>query len=300
MRIALIGSSGQLGSDLHPRLQAAGHNVVPLRHADIEITDDANVAAVLELLRPDLVLNTAAYNLVDKAEDEPEAAMSVNAIGPKNLACLCEANRWRLMHISTDYVFGDVTGSIIRTRTELDPANPIGRYGLSKRIGERSVVEQCSRNFVVRTCGLYGVAALRGGGKGNFVETMLRLGRERKQLRVVDDQRCTPTSTADLADALVKLVVTDAFGLYHATNSGSMTWCEFAREIFRLSNMDVEVIPITTAEFGSKAKRPVYSVLDCKKLASVIGEPLPDWHDALARYLANRAASNSFPVRTQS
>ena len=300
MRIALIGSSGQLGSDLHPRLQAAGHDVVPLRHADIEITDEANVAAVLEPLRPDLVLNTAAYNLVDKAEDEPEAAMSVNAIGPKNLACLCEANRWRLMHISTDYVFGDVTGSIVRPRTELDPANPIGRYGLSKRTGERSVVEQCSRSFVVRTCGLYGVAALHGGGKGNFVETMLRLGRERKQLRVVNDQRCTPTSTADLADALVKLVVTDAFGLYHATNSGSMTWCEFAREIFRLANMDVEVIPITTAEFGSKAKRPAFSVLDCSKLATIIGGPLPDWHDAVARYLANRAASNSFPEKTQS
>ena len=298
MRIALIGSNGQLGSDLLPRLQAAGHDVVPLRHVDIEITDDANVAAVLELLRPGLVLNTAAYNLVDKAEDEPEAAMAINAIGPKNLAYFCEANRWCLMQISTDYVFGDVTDSIVRPRTELDPANPIGRYGLSKRTGEQSVVEHCSRSFVVRTCGLYGVAALRGGGKGNFVETMLRLGRERKQLRIVDDQTCTPTSTADLADALVKLIATDAFGLYHATNSSSMTWCEFAREIFRLAKMDVEVIPITSAEFGAKAKRPEYSVLDCSKLASVIGEPLPDWHDALARYLANRTTSNSLPEKT--
>ena len=140
----------------------------------------------------------------------------------------------------------------------------------------------------MRTCGLYGLAALHGAGKGNFVETMLRLGRERKQLRVVDDQTCTPTSSADLADALVKLIATDAFGLYHATNAGSMTWCEFAREIFRLAKLDVEVIPITTAEFGAKAKRPAYSVLDCSKLASVIGEPLPDWHDAIARYLASR------------
>ena len=285
MRIALIGSTGQLGSDLLPCLQTAGHGVVSLRHADIEITDAANVATVLEPLRPDLVLNTAAYNLVDKAEDEPDAAMSVNATGPRNLARLCAAQDWRLMHISTDYVFD---GASVQPWTECDLAKPAGRYAFSKWTGEQLVQQECSRSFVVRTCGLYGLAALRGAGKGNFVETMLRLGRDRKQLRVVDDQRCTPTSTADLADALVKLIATDAFGLYHATNSGSLTWCEFARDIFRLAKLDVEVIPITTAEFGAKAKRPAYSVLDCSKLASVIGGPLPDWHDALARYMERR------------
>ena len=310
MRIALIGSNGQLGSDLLPRLRTAGHNVFPLRHADIEITDAANATIALEPLMPDLVLNTAAYNLVDKAEDEPDAANEVNAIGPFNLARLCEDNGWRLMHVSTDYVFGHATpglvgpnqtaGENVQAWTETDQPEPLGKYGRSKRGGELAVVATCSQHFVVRTCGLYGFASLYGGGKGNFVETMLRLGRERKQLRVVDDQRCTPTSTADLADALVKLIATDAFGLYHATNSGSMTWCEFACEIFRLAKMNVELIPITTAEFGSKAKRPAFSVLDCNKLATIIGGPLPDWHDALARYLANRAASNSFPGGTQS
>lgn len=288
MRIALIGSTGQLGSDLLPRLQTAGHDVAPLRHVEIEITDPTNIAAVLEPLRPDLVLNTAAYNLVDKAEDEPDVAMAVNGNGPRNLARLCETNGWRFMHISTDYVFGKSARPSAGPFTELDLAVPDCKYGLSKWTGEQFTLTECSRSFAVRTCGLYGLAALRGGGKGNFVETMLRLGRERQQLRVVDDQRCTPTSTADLADALVKLIATDAFGLYHATNSGSATWCEFAREIFRLAKMDVEVLPITTAEFGAKAKRPTYSVLDCSKLASVIGGPLPDWHDALARYLANR------------
>ena len=293
MRIALIGSAGQLGSDLFPCLQAAGHDVVPLRHADIEITDAANVATVLGPLRPDLVLNTAAYNMVDKAEDELDVAMSVNATGPQNLARLCAANGWRLMHISTDYVFdGAAEPTEARPWTELDLTIPTGRYALSKWTGEQLVLAGCSRSFVVRTCGLYGLAALRGAGKGNFVETMLRLGRERKQLRVVDDQTCTPTSTAELADALVRLIATDAFGLYHATNSGSMTWCEFAREIFRLAKLDVEVIPITTAEFGAKAKRPAYSVLDCSKLAAVIGEPLPDWHDALARYLELRITND--------
>lgn len=293
MRIALIGSRGQLGSDLFPRLQAAGHDVVSLGHSEIEITDATNVAVVLEPIQPDLVLNCAAYNLVDKAEDEPDVAMKVNGAGPSHLARLCESNGWKLMHVSTDYVFGDQTGPAPRPWTELDLAVPNCQYGLSKWSGEQLVLKECSRSFAVRTCGLYGLAALRGAGKGNFVETMLRLGRDRKQLRVVDDQRCTPTSTADLAKALVKLIATESFGLYHATNSGSMTWCEFAREIFRLAKMDVEVTPITTAEFGSKAKRPNYTVLDCSKLAAVIGEPLPDWHDALSRYLASRVTGDS-------
>ncbi len=288
MRIALIGAMGQLGGDLLPRLQAAGHDVRSLGHADIEITNAENSAAVLEPLQPDLVINTAAYNLVDKAEDEPDAAMAVNGLGPQLLARLAEKHGWRLMHISTDYVFGDVTRPTPTPFVESDLAIPSGRYGLSKLTGEKFVQANCSQHFVVRTCGLYGIAALRGAGKGNFVETMLRLGRDRKQLRVVNDQLCTPTSTADLADSLVKLITTDAFGLYHATNSGSMTWCEFAREIFRLAKLDVEVIPITTAEFGSNAKRPNYSVLDCSKIESVIGRKLPDWRDALARYLVSR------------
>ena len=288
MRIALIGAMGQLGGDLLPRLQAAGHDVRSLGHADIEITNAENSAAVLEPLQPDLVINTAAYNLVDKAEDEPDAAMAVNGLGPQLLARLAEKHGWRLMHISTDYVFGDVVRPTPTPFVESDLAIPSGRYGLSKLTGEKFVQANCSQHFVVRTCGLYGIAALRGAGKGNFVETMLRLGRDRKQLRVVNDQLCTPTSTADLADSLVKLITTDAFGLYHATNSGSMTWCEFAREIFRLAKLDVEVIPITTAEFGSNAKRPNYSVLDCSKIESVIGRKLPDWRDALARYLVSR------------
>ena len=293
MRIALIGAMGQLGSDLLPRLQAAGHDVRPLGHADIEITNAENSAAVLEPLQPDLVINTAAYNLVDKAEDEPDTAMAVNGLGPQLLARLAEKHGWRLMHISTDYVFGDVVRPVPTPFVESDLAVPSGRYGLSKLTGEKFVQANCSRHFVVRTCGLYGIAAQRGAGKGNFVETMLRLGRDRKQLRVVNDQLCTPTSTADLADSLVKLIATDAFGLYHATNSGSMTWCEFAREIFRLAKLDVEVIPITTAEFGSKAKRPNYSVLDCSKIESVIGGKLPDWRDALARYLASRQSAGA-------
>ena len=288
MRIAIIGAAGQLGSDLLPRLQALRHDVLSLGHADIEITDAARVAAVLEPLQPQFVINAAAYNLVDKAEEEPEVAYAVNGLGPRNLARFCERQSIGLLHISSDYVFGRVHDS---NRAPLDekalPA-PNSAYSVSKLAGEYFVRGECSRHFVVRTCGLYGVAALRGLGKGNFVETMLRLGRDRKQLRVVNDQRCTPTATADLADVLARLIATDAYGLYHATNNGDMTWCELAREIFRIAQLDIEVTPITTAEFGAKARRPEFSVLDCRKLAAVMGTQMPDWHDALARYLADR------------
>lgn len=288
MRIALIGAAGQLGSDLLPRLQAAGHDVLPLGHADIEITDASRVASILEPLQPQFVINAAAYNLVDKAEDEPEVAYAVNGLGPRNLARFCERQAIGLLHISSDFVFGRVDRV---QKTPLDeqalPA-PNSAYSVSKLAGEYFVRSECSRHFVVRTCGLYGVAALRGQGKGNFVETMLRLGRDRKQLRVVNDQRCTPTATADLADALTRLIATDAYDLYHATNGGDMTWCEFAREIFRLAQLDVEVTPITTAEFGAKARRPEFSVLDCQKLFAVIGAQMSEWHDALAKYLADR------------
>ncbi len=287
MRIALIGSTGQLGTDLGRTLRDEQHEVIDFGHSSLEITNASDLMAKLDAHSPQCVVNCAAYNLVDRAEDEPELAFAVNGLGPRNLAKLCADRQWTLMHISSDYVFGSES-TASTPLTELNVPSPNSAYSLSKLAGEYFVRAECPRHFVVRTCGLYGHAALLGKGKGNFVETMLRLGRERKQLRVVDDQHCTPTATMDLANALTRLLTTDAFGLYHATNSGRTTWCELAREIFRVSQMEVEVIPITTSEFGAKARRPHFSVLDCSKLTAVIGSPLPDWHDAVARYLVER------------
>ncbi len=282
MRIAVIGAFGQLGSDLVPLL---GERAIPLGHADLEIADPASISKALDAAQPTHVINCAAYNLVDKAEHEPEAAHGINSLGPRNLAEWCAARSAVLMHISTDYVFG----AEVAQRTplcETDPTGPVSVYGQSKRAGELAVQSLCPQHFIVRTCGLYGHHAARG--KGNFVETMLRLGRERPELRIVADQRCTPTSTADLARALVSLAETDAFGLYHATNAGDCSWYDFACEIFRLANIPVKTAPSTAAEYGAKAQRPDYSVLDCSKLAHVLGRPMPSWQDALARYLANR------------
>ena len=283
MRVAIIGAFGQLGSDLMPLL---GDRAIPLGHADIEITDPASIARALDAAWPTHVINCAAYNLVDRAEDESELAHRINGLGPGYLAEWCSRNGAVLMHVSTDYVFG----ADAERRTPFDetaPTAPVSVYGNSKLAGELAVRSLCPRHFIVRTCGLYGHHAARG--KGNFVETMLRLGRERPELRIVADQRCTPTSTTDLARALVSLIETDAFGPYHATSSGDCSWFEFACEIFRLANFPVKTAPSTAAEYSAKARRPSYSVLDCSKLAKVLGRPMPSWQDALSRYLAGRS-----------
>jgi len=280
MRIAVIGAFGQLGSDLVPLL---GERAIPFGHADIEITDPTSITTAFATARPTHVINCAAYNLVDRAEDEPEVAHRVNGLGPSHLANWCAAHEATLLHVSTDYVFGaDVTRCTPLDETA--PTGPVSVYGASKLAGELAVRSLCPRHFIVRTCGLYGQRAARG--KGNFVETMLRLGRERPELRIVANQRCTPTSTVDLAAALASLIETNAFGTYHATNAGDCSWFEFASEIFRLANLAVKVTPSTAAEYAAKARRPDYSVLDCDKLAEVLDGPLPPWQEALTRYIA--------------
>jgi dTDP-4-dehydrorhamnose reductase len=280
--IAVLGAGGQLGRELMPRL---GIRAAPLTHAEVDVTDAAGLQTRLDEIAPDLVVNCAAYNLVDRAEDEPEAAFAVNAFGVRNLAKWCGARDVPLMHISTDYVFGAHSAGLAPW-CEKDMPAPLGVYGASKLAGEWFVQSHCPRHWIVRTCGLYGRGSTRA--KGNFVETMLRLGAERPEVRVVADQRCTPTSTADLAPVLMKLLDTTAYGLYHATNTGGCTWYEFACEIFRMAGLSPQVTPITTAEYGAKARRPPDSVLDTSKLATLLGSPLRPWQDALRNYLASR------------
>ena len=281
IRVAVIGARGQLGSDLVALL---GGQAVPLGSAELNITDPAAVWNVLDHERPQAVINCAAYNFVDKAELEPQIAMLVNRRGPGILADYCRERDLKLMHIGTDYVYDG--GKSLQPWSETQLASPISTYAASKFAGEELVRLHCPRHFVVRTCGLYGRNAAHG--KGNFVETMLRLGRERPELRIVNDQRCTPTSTADLAKALVSLLTTDSYGLYHATNSGDCTWFEFAAEIMALARIHVTLTPITTTEYAARARRPRYSVLNCAKLNSVLDWSMSSWQQALAQYLANR------------
>jgi dTDP-4-dehydrorhamnose reductase len=281
----VIGAQGQLGSELARRL--AGSDMVALSRAELDIIDAQAVNAVLDRLQPQCVINAAAYNLVDRAEDEPELALAVNALGPRNLAAWCTAHAARLVHVSTDYVFG-LDQERRTPYREDDCPGPISMYAVSKLAGEQLVLAASEQNLVIRTCGLYGLNATQQ--KGNFVSTMLRLGRERGDVHVVEDQRCTPTSVGDLADAMLALIQQNASGLYHVTNGGSATWHEFAEEIFRLAGMNVRVTSITSREFGAKARRPSYSVLECGKLEQALGRSMPDWYEALARHMAMLAA----------
>ena len=282
MRIVVLGSHGQLGRDLVPRLPG---EVFALTRADIDLSVPRTIAYRLAELKPDIVVNCAAYNLVDKAEGEPDVAWRVNADGVRDLARAAAAVYARFVHFSTDYVFG-----LDATRTspwsETDAPGPVSIYGASKLAGEYLALAANPRTLVIRTCGLYGVHGTGGKG-GNFVETMLRLAGQGKPVKVVDDQRCTPTATADLAEATVKLLATGATGLFHITNAGATTWFELAREIFRHSQLSVDLTPISSEQFNAPARRPGFSVLNCGKLAGV-GIELRDWPEALADYLQNR------------
>lgn len=278
MRIAVLGAAGQLGRDLCPRLPG---DVVPLSRGDLDLADAATVASRLAAVRPDVLVNCAAYNFVDKAEAEPEAAFAVNAWGVRALAQACAASQIRLVHFSTDYVFGlDATRST--PFTENDAPGPVSVYGLSKLAGEYLVRSIAPNALVIRTCGLYGVHG-SGGKGGNFVETMLRVAGQGKPLRVVADQRCTPSYTVDVAEATAALIRAGASGLFHVTNAASCNWHEFATEIFRLAKMTPELTAITSAQFGAAARRPAYSVL-----ANSAGVTMRPWQEALAAYMTER------------
>ena len=285
MRCVVLGANGQLGRDLCPLL---GPEIVPLSRADLDLSNPAQAKAVLESNRPDIVVNCAAYNFVDLAETEPEAAFAVNALAVHHLARACREIGCRFVHFSTDYVFG---ADAKRTTPfcEGDAPGPVGVYGASKLAGEYLALNACPAALVVRTCGLYGLHGT-GGKKGNFVETMLRLAREGKALRVVDDQQCTPSYTADVAASVIALIAKEAQGLFHVTNSGSCSWYQLARHVFETERLSVQLTPIPSNQYPTPARRPAYSVLSLDSLAhSGVATPRP-WQAAVEAYLKSRGA----------
>ena len=277
----------RLGRDLQSRLQG---EVVAWTREQADLTRPAELRAALEALRPEMVVNCAAYNLVDKAESDPTSAFAVNAWGVRDLALICRDLECVLVHFSTDYVFG-LDGTRGVPWAEIDAPGPVGVYGLSKLAGEYLVRSLCPRHFVVRTCGLYGVWG-SGGKGGNFVETMLRLAGQGKPPRVVADQFCTPTYTVDLAAATAALTATNHYGLYHLTNSGACSWYEFAKAIFEQAGVKIELTPISSREFGAVARRPAYSVLSTSAYQALGLAPLRPWRKALTAYLDERSRKN--------
>ena len=285
MRVVILGAAGQLGSDLRRLLPVAAggpaDEVIGLAHADLDVTDDGAVRATLGRLQPQAVINTTAYHRVDECEGEATRAFAVNAVAVRRLAETCRELGAKLVHVSTDYVFG---GRARSPRVETDRPDPQSVYATSKLAGEHLVRGAGGRHFVIRTCGLYGLAGASGKG-GNFVETMLRLAREGRPIRVVADQVCTPTSTAELARVIGRLLPTEAYGLYHVTNDGQCSWYEFAERIFTLVDLRPDLAPTTTAAFGARAPRPAYSVLRNARLQALGLDDLSPWPDALRDYL---------------
>jgi dTDP-4-dehydrorhamnose reductase len=286
-RIALIGTNGQLGSDIvrawpQSAFGKRGDELVGLTHADIEVTDPSAVSSVLRGVQPKIVINTSAFHRVDDCEDQFEDAIRVNAMGVKYLAEACREHSALLVHFSTDYVFG---GEKRTPYQETDSAAPISAYGISKLAGEHLLRYLLPDSHVlVRSSGLYGIAGASGKG-GNFVETMLRLAREDSPIRVVDDQVSAPTHTLDLANTLLELLDVGGRGTFHITNSGACSWHEFAGEIFRVVGLTPDFGPTTSDAFAAKAQRPAYSVLANTALTSLgIAQPRP-WREALAIYL---------------
>jgi dTDP-4-dehydrorhamnose reductase len=282
MRVAITGAGGQLGTDLQRSL--SGWDVVAFGHGDLDIVNFERTRELISQAKPDAVINAAAFNRVDDCEDRPDIAFSANAFGPRHLAQVCAELNCALMHISTDYVFG---GEKWTPYTEDDLPNPLSVYGVSKLSGEYFVRHLCPKHFIVRTSGLYGVAGSRSKG-GNFVQTMIRLAREGKPIRVVDDQVLTPTYTKDLAEKLKELLQTEKYGLYHITNSGQCSWYEFAKAVFELMGLKPDFSPTTTAQFKLKARRPACSVLAHDRLKRIGLDDLRDWREALALYLMEK------------
>jgi dTDP-4-dehydrorhamnose reductase len=289
VKIALIGANGQLGTDLLKVFQAAGDTIVPFTHAQLDVCSEEQIANALAEAKPEVVVSTAAFHRVEECETKPALAFQVNGTGAMNLARLCKRAGATLVHYSTDYAFGGYPHSTPYTENDL-PA-PISVYGASKVLGEHLIAAYTDCYFVIRTCGLYGVAGSSGKG-GNFVETMLKKAKAGEAIRVVDDQILTPTYTADLALATRNLILRGKFGLYHVTSEGQCSWYEFTRYIFERAGVDAKLAPVKTSDFPSAVKRPAYSVLSKAKLLDV-GLSMPSWKDAIPRYLKERVKKNS-------
>lgn len=287
MKIAVIGANGQLGCDVCAAFSSAGHEVLPFNHDVVDVADYDSLKAPLEKVSPDVIVNTAAMHHVEKCEADPLKTFAVNGLGARNLSLIANAIDATLFYVSTDYVFD---GKKTTPYVETDFPLPLNVYGNTKLAGEAFVRTIAKKHFVVRVSGLYGTNPCRAKGGTNFVQLMLRLGKERDEVRVVDDEVLTPTCTSDIARQIVAMADMDTYGLYHVTAQGSCSWHRFAAEIFKLSGIQVKLSVPGPDEFPMKVPRPKYSVLENAGLKSLGKDLMPDWQDGLKRYMADIGA----------
>jgi dTDP-4-dehydrorhamnose reductase len=285
MKVAVIGSNGQLGADVVRAFTAKGDTVNALDHSEIELSDRNSVFETLRKLGPDLIVNTAAMHHVEKCESEPEKAFAVNAAGARNLALAAREIGAVLIHVSTDYVFD---GAKKQPYSEQDAPRPLNVYGNSKLSGEYFVRSTTDKHFVLRTSAIYGTDPCRAKGGLNFVDLMLKLAKERGGMRVVDSEIVSPTPTVDIARQMVALSRTEAYDLYHATSEGSCSWYEFARAIFALTNTRTKLEIAGPNEFPAKVPRPSYSVLENCGLKEKELNIFRPWQEGLREYIESK------------
>ncbi|MBI2164998.1 MAG: dTDP-4-dehydrorhamnose reductase [Chloroflexi bacterium] len=282
MNVAVIGASGQLGSDICRVFDE--RTFIPLRHQDLDITAFSSVREGLHRLRPDAVVNCASFTNVEACERDAQHAYQVNTIGAKNVAIVCNTIGAKAVFISSDYVFG-ADSQRSEPYTEFDPVGPINVLGRTKAAGEELVRQMCPRHLIVRTSSLFGSQGSRVKG-GNFVSTILRLAKERGEVRVVNDQVMSPTYTVDLAAKVRQLLIEDQYGTFHVTNSGSCSWFEFASHIIKSAGIPAQCVPISSSEYPSVVKRPGYSVLGHFHLKLLGMDDMRPWEDAVREYVA--------------
>ena len=276
MKVLVTGVNGQLGYDIVKELEKRGHQAVGVDRKEMDLTSTEQIKECIENVNPEAIIHCAAYTAVDKAEDEEELCTRVNAIATKEIAEHAKVLDIPMIYISTDYVFdGTKNGEY----TEDDIPNPINVYGKTKHQGEVYVQEILEKYYIVRISWVF------GENGNNFIDTMLRLSKERDSLNVINDQVGSPTYTKDLAVLLVDMIQADKYGIYHATNERYCTWYEFAKEIFKISNIDIKVNPINTSEYPTKAKRPMNSKMNKDKLNINGFIKLRAWKDALKDYI---------------
>ncbi|QFS45328.1 dTDP-4-dehydrorhamnose reductase [Nostoc sphaeroides] len=283
--ILLIGSNGQVGKELQKILPYYG-NLISVERPTVDLAQPDTLRNVIRSKQPQIIINAAAYTAVDKAESEPELASAINAIAPLIIAQESQKLGSFLIHISTDYVFD---GNRYRPYQETDATNPLSVYGKTKLAGEEAIRETCAHHLILRTAWVYGTF-----GKSNFVKTMLRLGAERQEIRVVADQIGSPTWAQDIAIVIAQIIpqlTSEISGTYHYTNSGIASWYDFAVAIFEEAQqlgfpLTVErIVPITTAEYPTPARRPAYSVLACGKISAILETHPPHWRQRLRQML---------------
>ncbi|TGA99820.1 dTDP-4-dehydrorhamnose reductase [Sporolactobacillus shoreae] len=275
-KVLVTGAHGQLGTELTLMLKKSGYETYGFGHRELDITCLDEVRRVFQKVQPNVVCHTAAYTAVDQAESDRDGAFLVNAYGTRNVTIASEEVGAKLVSVSTDYVFN---GESVGTYTEFDAPSPLGVYGQSKYAGEQFVHDFSSKFFIVRTSWVYGQYG------GNFVKTMLMLAENHDELKVVNDQHGCPTYTKDLAERIIELFQTDNYGIYHISNSGSCTWYEFAKAIFEMKEIHIQVNPCTSEEFPRLAKRPHNSILEHVALRLNGFEEVRDWKSALKDFL---------------